>query len=910
MSRKRLLLVGWDSADWKVMHPLMDAGKLPVVAHLVNRGTSGNLTTLEPQLSPMLWTSIATGKMAYHHGVAGFTEVDPDTGAVVPVSAATRRCRTLWEMLGEHGLRSHLVNWFATQGEQHLDGRMVSNMFCHLQGVRPGQDPATWPPPPPGTYWPPELAATMNELRVSPYEVDPDQILRLFVPDAPKVDQTKDPRLLHLARLLAESFSVHSAATHLMESDPDWDFMAVYYRSIDEISHAFMPYHPPKIEGIPQEDFEMYREVVNGSYRLHDLLLQRLVQLAGPDAAIVLVSDHGFHSDHLRPKFTPRVPAGITVWHRPQGVMVASGPGFKPDSLVHGARLLDVAPTILHYFGLPVGRDMEGRVLGEAFAESTPVAFIPTWEQPDIAKPARCRMEDADRKALLDQFVALGYIDDVSVDPGEATADTERENQWNMALACIHGARHEMALPLLEACFHARPERTDYAQVLANCQLQLGLLDEADATAALALKTFGRTEPAHLLKASIAIQKEDFHGALRWLEIVRKTEPEELQLQLMLAKSYLHLRRWEDAEIAARKVLAADPHHPTALLILARLQLHRQDAEAAVNSALEALGFQYGNPEAHFLLGAALAQLENWSEAEHALLNCLQLNPDSIRSYRLLARVYRALGEDGKAVACEVQARATLARLKEQRTARLGTLREDAARRADARAIGDRQKQLEADRRAAEEAAVEPMDFIIVSGLPRSGTSLMMQIVQAGGLPLMTDGRRGADLDNPEGYWEWEDIKKLGKNPRIIEQAQGKVVKVISALLPGLPRKHRYKIIYMTRPVEQVVASQWAMLEHTGQKPKSEKNHLIEVQRQHSENILQILKRSEQCEVLEISYPDLVADPEPAIQAIADFLPGVFSAGPAVRAAVKPALFRNRQAPEKSPAKACGQLAQ
>ena len=86
---KRLLLVGWDSADWKLLHPLMDSGATPAAAHLVNTGSSGNLTTLEPQLSPMLWTSIATGKMAYHHGVPGFTEVHPASGRVIPVSAAT-----------------------------------------------------------------------------------------------------------------------------------------------------------------------------------------------------------------------------------------------------------------------------------------------------------------------------------------------------------------------------------------------------------------------------------------------------------------------------------------------------------------------------------------------------------------------------------------------------------------------------------------------------------------------------------------------------------------------------------------------------------------------------------------------------------------------------------------------------
>ncbi|MEX1048155.1 MAG: alkaline phosphatase family protein [Akkermansiaceae bacterium] len=133
-SKKRLLLVGWDSADWKLIHPLLDQDELPGVAQLVQGGVSGNLTTLEPQLSPMLWTSIATGKMAYHHGVHGFTEVDPISGRIVPVSAATRKCKTIWEMLGERGLKSHLVGWFATQGEQDLNGCMASNMYGHNGG--------------------------------------------------------------------------------------------------------------------------------------------------------------------------------------------------------------------------------------------------------------------------------------------------------------------------------------------------------------------------------------------------------------------------------------------------------------------------------------------------------------------------------------------------------------------------------------------------------------------------------------------------------------------------------------------------------------------------------------------------------------------------------------------------------
>lgn len=892
---KRLLLIGWDSADWKIMHPLIDQGMLPGLAQLVESGVSGNITTLEPQLSPMLWTSIATGKHAYHHGVHGFTEVDPLSGRIVPVSAATRQCKTVWEMLNERGLRTHVVSWFATQGERDLNGKMVSNMFGHLKGVAAGQDPATWPPPMPGTYWPEDLGESMNHLRVSPWELDGNAVLRMFIPDAPTIDQQHDPNLWNLAEKLAEAYSVHSAATYLMESDPQWDFMAVYYRAIDEISHFFMPYHPPQMVGIPDRDFELYKEVVTGCYRAHDMMLQRLLQLAGPDTAVVLVSDHGFHSDHLRPKFTPSIPAGITVWHRPQGAFVASGPGFKQDDLIYGARLLDLTPTVLTYFSLPVGEDMEGRVLAEAFATPPAITTIPSWETGGGATKPHGSLSAAQSQALLEQFVALGYIDPVSDNLDEAAAETLRENRWNLARACMDGGRDEQALLLLEDIYAAYPERTDYAQQLARCQRQLGLLDEANETIAATLESLGQTETAFLLKASIEFEKGEFTAALESLAVVREMNPEDLQLQLLLSRTYLELRHWDAAETAARKVLAADPHNPQAYLTLARLQLHQDNASAAVESALEAIGYQFGNPRGHFLLGSALVRLGDWASAATALRNHLQLNPASSAGFRLLGRVYRALGEHGPALDCEQKSRLTsYKQLADARHLNAATLGLEARQRAAVRCTERELKRDALAQRTAADAAVEPMEFVIVSGLPRSGTSLMMQMLRAGGMELMTDGARVANEDNPEGYWEWEEIKKLGKNPRLIEQAGDKVIKIISALLPHLPITHRYRVIFMTRPVEQVVASQWKMLERSGRQPKSERAHLIETQRNHARGMLESLRRSDLVEVLEIDYPDLVADPQAGMRAVAAFLPGRFHACPAVLATVKPALHRNR----------------
>ena len=884
--KKRLLLVGWDSADWKLIHPLLDRGELPGVAKLVEGGISGNLTTLEPQLSPMLWTSIATGKMAYHHGVNGFTEVDPSNGGVVPVSAATRQCRTLWEMLGEHGLRSHVIGWFGTQGERGLDGKMVSNLFGHLKGVPPGAPPAAWPPSLPGTCWPESLAAELDGLRVSPWEMTGDDILRAFVPRAHEVDQSKDRRLHQLAEKLAEAYSVQSAATYVMEADPEWDFMTVYFRALDEICHYFMPYHPPKMGGVREEDHQMYQHVVTAAYRVHDMMLQRLIHLAGPDTAVMLVSDHGFHSDHLRPAFTPRVPAGITVWHRPQGIFMTSGPGFAEDGLVHGARLLDVTPTILHHFGLPVGDDMEGRVLQEIFTDKRPVERIPTWETGPL--PERMSPSATDNHALLEQFVALGYIEEVSANPSEAARETRRENDWNLARACLYGGKYEMALPLLETCHAARPDRPDYSQLLARTQLQLGLLDEAEKTLGVCLDSLGDTDAARLLMGSIATKRGDHARALAHLEGVRANSPENLQILHSLGDTLLALRRWQVAEQTACRMLALDPSGPQGHLILARCFLHQGKHRDASDAALDAIGLQYGNPRGHFLLGLALTGLHDWSGARRALANHLQLDPGNALAARHLAHVHRALGEPDEAGRYELLARVLRDRKKAGQEERITAIRTEARERAARSAAGNFL--------SPTEPPSAPMEFTLVSGLPRSGTSLMMQILHAGGMEIMQDGIRGADEDNREGYWEWEEIKRLRKNPRIIEQAAGKIVKVVSALLESLPSQHSYRIIFMRRPIEEVVDSQWKMLANRGNAPQSERLDLIAAQERHVVRLLEGLRRSSRVRLLEIDYPALVKAPEGGLAELAEFLGPEFQADPAsLSAVVKPQLYRNRR---------------
>ena len=211
-----------------------------------------------------------------------------------------------------------------------------------------------------------------------PDEVTEDLVLP-FIPLGAEIDQRTDRGLEAFAGLMSECCSIQNAVTAAMEMGP-WEFTAVYFDSIDHFSHTFMPFHPPRQEHIAESAYEFYKGVIAGIYRFHDMMLARLVELAGPDALVLVCSDHGFQSGNLRPLGNPNEPAGPTFWHREHGMFVLHGPGVRRDERIYGATLLDLAPTLLTLLGLPVGEDMDGKPLLEALVDPTPPGRIPSWD--------------------------------------------------------------------------------------------------------------------------------------------------------------------------------------------------------------------------------------------------------------------------------------------------------------------------------------------------------------------------------------------------------------------------------------------------------------------------------------------------------------------------------------------------
>src|SRR5689334_14665453 len=373
MAKREVLLIGWDAADWEHITPLLEEGLMPTLDGLINRGVMGNLATLQPILSPMLWNSIATGKFADKHGIHGFIEPDPINGGARPYASVSRKCKALWNILTQSGLRSNIIGWWASHPAEPINGTVVTNAFG---GVKFHPEKG-WVVPK-GAIHPPEKAAELARFKIFPGELTEAHILP-FIPDAAKIDQQEDKRLSSFAKVLSDNASVHAVATALMENEP-WDFTAVYYDGIDHFSHGFMAYHPPRLEWIKEDDFAIYKDVVKGAYRFHDMMLERLIELAGPETTVIVCSDHGFESGLQRPMAMPREPAGPAAWHRQYGILVMAGPGIKRDERIYGASLVDITPTVLTLFDLPIGKDMDGRPLLEVFETTPEVKTIESWE--------------------------------------------------------------------------------------------------------------------------------------------------------------------------------------------------------------------------------------------------------------------------------------------------------------------------------------------------------------------------------------------------------------------------------------------------------------------------------------------------------------------------------------------------
>lgn len=841
MSKPKVLLIGWDAADWKVINPLMDAGEMPALESLVNNGVMGNIATLDPPFSPMLWTSIATGKTADKHGVLGFTEPDPEGIGMRPISSTSRKVKAIWNILTQKKYKTHVVGWWPSSPVEPINGVMISNNYARCTA-----SVEKWVIPR-RTVHPANLTDFFAQLRVHPAELTQEHLLP-FVPKAAEIDQSTDKRLYQIAKNIAEASSYHAATTWIMENE-EWDFLALYLDTVDHFCHGFMDYHPPKLKHVSNKDFELYKDVINSAYRYHDMMLSTLLNSIDDDTTVILLSDHGFHSDHLRPSFIPSEPAGPAYQHRDYGIICMKGPGIKKDERIYGASLMNITPTILSIFGLPQGEDMDAAPLTQAFETVPTIEKIESWDEVEGFAGMNPKDENADTETNyeeLKQLIELGYVEDPGDNVKQATEKAFQEQNYNLSRVYLGSNRFDKAIPLLENLQKQDPSEPRFALHLLSAYLNTNRIKEADKLHKACTKLYPslvlskekaealrkelvefiesnpdkkdnvfvkerqnrlkKSQTQHVailqlkvIEIDLLIHKNKLKEALSKLQLVRKEVPDRKLIKTKLANLYLKLKRWKEAEDVYTQLLNVDTENPKFHDGLAIAYYNQGKYEEAAGSALDAVGLMHHFPYAHYHLGQALFKLGSYEHAANAYEICIQQIPSYGAARNQLIEIYaKHLPNAEKLALHKAYFETDISENAEKST-------EEIVQEINSITFKSNKRNLK-------------NPIYIVSGLPRSGTSMMMQMMEKAGIEVLTDGIRVPDENNPKGYYEHEGAKSLARNKAWLNDAQGKVVKVIAQQLKHLPAKFNYNVVFMLRDIDEIIASQNAMLNSQGKK--------------------------------------------------------------------------------------------
>lgn len=342
----RLLFIGVDSADWRLLDPMMAAGRLPVMKAFRAQAASGRMESFYPlEKSPLLWASILTGVEPSVHGVLDFVRGP----AQKPVTGSAWHAPALWDILGAAGRSTFVSGMWTTYPARPINGVMVSDYLPYGAERRR---------PLGGLVTPDSLSSTVVACRVDPASLTAAQLARFLPPgtDVAAAEKAWPQQMQKLRDYWAADLGYLAVARELRRAG-DFDLFIFYLRGPDTISHAF--YHYLAVDaaawrGDPAEH-ALFREVVERYYDWADEAVGEVLSWFPPDHPTVIASDHGFYG--------PRPEGKGTVEHSEWGIFMVRSPLYEPGASFGHLQLLDICPTVLALLDLPAARDMPGKVL-------------------------------------------------------------------------------------------------------------------------------------------------------------------------------------------------------------------------------------------------------------------------------------------------------------------------------------------------------------------------------------------------------------------------------------------------------------------------------------------------------------------------------------------------------------------
>lgn len=607
-----VIWLGLDGLDWELLDRLAAEGTMPNWKRLTAEGWSGRLATFPPLLSPILWTSAATGVPPDVHRVLDFQEVDPATGRKVPISGASRAVPAVWNLASAAGRKVGVVAWWATHPAEEVNGFFVSDRASPLLFERPSLA---------GVVYPARFESGVSQVisrdgRVRDDElaryvdVPPDEIAKAMAEVERSGGRTRHP-VAGLARVIGATRVSHRIARDLYDRERP-DLLALYLEGTDEVGHLFASYVPPKLACVSDADFARYRRAVESYYGLVDRVLGQWMRRAREDGATLLVSsDHGFKWGADRPcGFASANWATAAFWHRPEGVVAAWGARVRPSPERGRASILDLAPTTLALLGLPADRRMTGASLPNAFRDVAPPGREDLFSKIVVRRVSAQATSESESDDYVRKLIALGYLSPSDTRPLEPSGGDRpgfTEGAWNNLGVYLRDTRRDLAAAQ-KAFAKSLELRPDYYSALFN----MAVLARGRGDTKSAEKWFFRSvvaaggDPAPaVVEWSRGYEREGNAAAARsLLDKARHSYPKDEEITREFAMSLFRAREC-GAGLDLLSPFESATTNPSTLNVLALLQTCLENRPEVVRLLRRSLELNPNQPEVARSLRAA-----------------------------------------------------------------------------------------------------------------------------------------------------------------------------------------------------------------------------------------------------------------------------------------------------------------
>jgi hypothetical protein len=424
--RRKVLVLGLDGLDWHLVLPWIQAGKMPNLKRLMDAGTWGEMDSIVPMLSPLIWTTMATGLEADIHGVLDFVEMNPDTGQASPITGRSRKVPAIWNVASALGLQTDVVGWWATWPAERINGTMVSDRLYYT--LQQGIPKETFHQDPPDLIFPSERTSEFTAIRDRAVTETDWRALRYFM-DVPEAvfdnavaaDHGMEDPVDGMRRIISATRTYLGSGLALADDQPD--LLMVYLEGTDTIGHLLAPYLPPPTLEIDPGAAAVYAAAVPKYFEIVDRWIGRYLEACPLDEYVVIVvSDHGFKWGEERPRGLSGT-AGPTapLWHAKDAVFVIAGPDVVRRGRVETrASVYDIAPTLAALLGIPADAAWRpGLLPGCPPAEAEPVEWMA------LVPPASYSQGGGGAAPVDPEFIAklkaLGYLGEDGVSAAAVT---------------------------------------------------------------------------------------------------------------------------------------------------------------------------------------------------------------------------------------------------------------------------------------------------------------------------------------------------------------------------------------------------------------------------------------------------------------------------------------------------------